>query len=62
MARVTESHDIPQAYHDGVRARLEGEEKHAPSWLSTQGRSWFLAGWNDKDLELLSKRRQPPVY
>lgn len=62
MAKVKESHDIPQAYHDGAIARREGEEKHAPPWLSAQGRSWFLAGWNDKDIELSSKRREPLVY
>ena len=42
----------PKAYFDGRNARETDRPKHAPAWLSRQGRSWWLAGWNDRDIEL----------
>lgn len=46
--------DIPKAYWDGVEARNGQAAKSAPAWLSLTGRSWWLAGWNDRDIELTS--------
>ncbi|WP_055128552.1 hypothetical protein [Pseudomonas mediterranea] len=62
MERVNEAADIPQTYHDGVRARKEGLVKQPPSELSRVGRSWWTAGWNDKDIELIAQKRRRPVY
>lgn len=62
MERVDETSDIPQTYYDGVRARKDGLAKQPPSELSRVGRSWWLAGYNDKDIELIAQKRRRAVY
>jgi hypothetical protein len=44
--------DTPIAYINGVSARTRGLPKVAPSRLSEVMRYWWLAGWNDRDMEL----------
>ncbi len=46
------SDDLPKAYYDGREARSTNQQKAAPSYLSTEGKHWWLAGWNDRDMEL----------
>lgn len=63
MGLVTERDPyIPPAYYDGVAARAAELPKDAPPWLSPQGKSWWLAGFNDKDIELGLLRREPLTY
>lgn len=42
---------LPRAYHMGREALQAGKPKSAPSTLSTIMRFWWLAGWNDADME-----------
>lgn len=46
---------IPREYYAGRNSRDNGEHKHAPAWMSIEARHWWLAGWNDRDMELLHK-------
>ena len=39
-------------YSAGVTARNQGLPKIAPGSLSWGWRHWWLAGWNDRDMEL----------
>lgn len=41
----------PRAYYRGREAREAGEPKHRTGKLNAVERSWWLAGWNDCDLE-----------
>lgn len=43
---------LPRTYHAGREARQAGQSKCAPGSLSWADRHWWLAGWNDADLEL----------
>lgn len=40
------------AYKAGVEARDLGKDKTPPGGIGRQRRSWWLAGWNDRDIEL----------
>lgn len=40
------------AYNAGVDARDADVPKAAPGGLGTQRKSWWLAGYNDRDIEL----------
>lgn len=42
---------LPRSYHHGREARVENKPKHAPATLSDVMRYWWLAGWNDADME-----------
>lgn len=42
----------PRAYFEGRKARESGQLNDAPGYLSPVLRSWWLAGWNDRDIEL----------
>jgi ribosome modulation factor len=44
----------PLEYHDGQLACLKGVKKRDCPYgaLQLQKRSWWLAGWNDIDIEL----------
>lgn len=46
------STDTPKPYVDGASARSKGMPKAAPGILSDVMRYWWLAGWNDRDIEL----------
>jgi len=39
-------------YSAGVTARNQGLPKIAPGSLNWGWRHWWLAGWNDRDMEL----------
>lgn len=49
-------------YPLGVKARQSGQDKSPPPGLSRCARSWWLAGWNDRDIEANLNRRKRPVY
>lgn len=40
------------AYKAGVEARDLGKDKTPPGGIGAQRRSWWLAGYNDRDIEL----------
>lgn len=42
-------------YDHGVAARLKGLDKSSNPYLNNdlQVKHWWLAGWNDKDMELV---------
>lgn len=40
------------AYKAGAEARDMNKDKVAPGGLGAQRRSYWLAGWNDRDIEL----------
>ena len=42
----------PRAYHMGRERREQGGNKIPPATLSLEMRHWWLAGWNDRDMEL----------
>ena len=41
-----------RAYHMGRERREQGGNKIPPATLNWEMRHWWLAGWNDRDLEL----------
>lgn len=43
---------LPPSYYRGVEARDAGMGKDAPGHLGPICRAWWLAGWNDRDIEL----------
>lgn len=40
-------------YQAGYNARTWGNAKVPPGLLNWTDRHWWLAGWNDRDMELL---------
>lgn len=42
----------PRAYHMGRERRETQGSKVPPGTLSWVDRHWWLAGWNDRDMEL----------
>jgi len=44
----------PDSYHRGRLAREEGRAKIAPATCKNTDYWWWLAGWNDRDMELES--------
>lgn len=51
MSHMTE-HTYPRAYHLGRERRESGGNGNPPSILGWKDRHWWLAGWNDRDIEL----------
>lgn len=49
-------------YPLGVKARQCGQDKSPPPGLNRCARSWWLAGWNDRDIEANLNRRRRAVY
>jgi ribosome modulation factor len=51
--------DIPPAYYDGRSCRQNHSSKLACPYtaVSVKG-GWFLAGWNDMDMELFSEAQE----
>ena len=49
-------------YTRGRKARQKGAGKVPPHGLDACSRSWWLAGWNDRDIEANLQRRNGPVY
>jgi hypothetical protein len=47
-------HRNPQDYQDGRNARVAGLPKIAPANITPVLRYWWLAGWNDADMEYLA--------
>lgn len=39
-------------YHAGRSARAKGRKKKAPAILNDENVYWWLAGWNDRDMEM----------
>jgi ribosome modulation factor len=42
----------PPEYQQGVTARDKQRNKRAPGYMNIRARHWWLAGWNDRDIEL----------
>lgn len=42
----------PRLYYVGRYARLQNKRKSPPGYLAPVDRYWWLAGWNDADIEL----------
>lgn len=42
----------PRAYHMGRERRESGGGNAAPAILKSTDRHWWLAGWNDRDIEM----------
>lgn len=47
---------FPRAYHMGRERREQDGKKEAPAILDFEMRHWWLAGWNDRDIELVGRR------
>jgi hypothetical protein len=48
----------PRPYYQGEKARLDGVGKLTnPNAYMQWAWSWWLAGWNDKDKELIDEER-----
>ena len=45
-------YSFPRAYHIGRERRESGGGKVPPAFLTWAERHWWLAGWNDRDMEL----------
>lgn len=52
MRNVIPSWGTKMAYEAGVEARDLGKDKAPPGGLGAQRRSFWLAGYNDRDIEL----------
>lgn len=53
MSHVTE-YTYPAIYLTGRSVREAGGHKAPPAYLSICDRHWWMAGWNDMDMELES--------
>lgn len=42
----------PSSYHQGRHAKSKRRDKQPPAILSEEDVWWWLAGWNDRDLEM----------
>lgn len=40
-------------YYAGRNSRNEGNQKTPPATYSWTDRHWWLAGWNDRDMEII---------
>jgi hypothetical protein len=45
-------------YHEGYNARTWGNAKVPPGVLNWRDRHWWLAGWNDRDIEIQAKNAE----
>ena len=54
MSYLTE-YTYPSAYHLGRADRYNGKQRSAPANLTFCERHWWLAGWNDTDIEIGDK-------
>jgi hypothetical protein len=53
----------PREYYQGEKARLDGVGKLTnPNAYMQWAWSWWLAGWNDKDKELIDAKREAKQY
>ncbi len=52
MSHVTE-YTLPMPYSAGRAHREAGGAKTPPSTLTWAERHWWLAGWNDRDMEMM---------
>lgn len=52
MSDNTRHANLPPPYYMGRAARNKDEPKSAPPNFGTTMRHWWLAGWNDRDMEL----------
>lgn len=50
-------HRTPEAYHEGRAGRQGNKPKSPPYAALSQGWAWWLAGWNDADIETRRKER-----
>lgn len=48
-------------YDAGREARDLGKDKSPPGGLGAQRRSWWLAGYNDRDIELQAVAMKPNI-
>ena len=50
-----------EVYRAGRNARTHNSKKEPPSHLTWEERHWWLAGWNDLDIEIDSHKTQAKV-
>lgn len=50
MSHITE-YTLPLTYYRGRASREAKEPKSPPATLTWGERHWWLAGWNDRDME-----------
>lgn len=56
-SRVTTGlQEYPHHYYSGRNFRSKGYPKTPPAILSEEDRYWWLAGWNDRDVELMARK------
>lgn len=55
-ALLRKEHSEPDSYHRGRLAREEGRAKIVPATHKGTDYWWWLAGFNDRDMELESKK------
>lgn len=58
MRNVIPAWGTKMAYEAGVEARDLGKDKTPPGGLGAQRRSFWLAGYNDRDIELQVERQK----
>lgn len=51
MSHTTE-YTLPMAYYRGRASREAKDPKTPPATLTWGERHWWLAGWNDRDMEM----------
>lgn len=51
MSRTTD-YTLPLPYYSGRASREAKTSKNPPAHLTWSERHWWLAGWNDKDMEM----------
>jgi hypothetical protein len=44
--------ELNPLYFCGRKARDEGQAKVPPATVTWRNRHWWLAGWNDRDMEV----------
>ena len=48
----TTDYTLPTSYYGGRAHREAGGAKTPPATLTWAERHWWLAGWNDRDMEM----------
>lgn len=51
MSHITD-YTLPLPYYSGRASREAKTSKNPPAHLTWSDRHWWLAGWNDKDMEM----------
>ena len=49
----TTDYTLPMSYYRGRASREAQDPKTPPATLTWAERHWWLAGWNDRDMEMV---------